>query len=927
MKTDEIREKYLEFFTSKGHARRASDVLVPHGDPSVLFTPAGMNQFKDHFLGKVKLDFTRATTCQKCLRTGDIDNVGRTAFHHTFFEMLGNFSFGDYFKREAIHWAWEFLTDKKWMGLDASRLTVSVYLDDDEAAEIWKRDIGLTDDRIARLGEDDNFWPASAPSQGPDGVCGPCSEIFYHDGKGGNVEIWNLVFTQFNRVGEPPDNLRPLPSKNIDTGMGLERIACVMQGHSTNFHIDSLRPIVDAAAEVIGRKYEADSEDGRRLRRITDHVRAATFAIHENVEPDSKKQGYVIRRLLRRAVLDGHQMGMREPFLYQLVEAVVEQMKQPYPELLQTTSRVAEEIKMEERAFLNTLDAGMARIDAIFSEMSKSRRQVVSGDEAENLYTTYGVPPELFQQLAADRGLTFDWVGYKKAMERHGETSGGGAVIEVFKHGALESIKEAVKRTEFLGYETETSEAIVKGIVVGDASVDSVNASDGSAVIVLDRSPFYGESGGQVGDQGTLEAEGGSFSVTDTKKDAELLVHVGQVKSGTIKVGDRVKATVDAARRQGVRRAHSATHLLHHALQQYLGEQAQQRGSKVEADRLRFDFKQRDAIAPEVLEQIEARVRTLVGQASSVETKFLPIEQARQTGAMMLFGEKYPDVVRMVSMGSFSKELCGGTHVASTQEIGPFEIVSEELVSLGTRRIQALTGEQAEEFQASVKQAAAAIAAELGCTVTSIAEGVRRLSDHVRDLRKQLSGGAAAAELVPAAADSGAADYPAIRAALREAARLLNVSVLDAAERVKALKAEAARLVVEIESLASASEISVDELLEGAQRAAGVPVVTVKLPVANANFMRQLVDRIRQKSEDSVVIVGAVDGDRCQLLVGVSKGVVGRVKAGDIVRQVAPVIGGGGGGRPDMAQAGGKDPAKLDEALAAAEKLALETLG
>ncbi|MCA9107823.1 MAG: alanine--tRNA ligase, partial [Planctomycetales bacterium] len=556
MKTDEIREKYLDFYVSKGHARRASDVLVPHGDPSVLFTPAGMNQFKDHFLGKVKLDFTRATTCQKCLRTGDIDNVGRTAFHHTFFEMLGNFSFGDYFKREAIAWAWEFLTDKKWMGIDPQRLTVSVFHDDDEAAEIWKQDIGLPESRIARLGEDDNFWPAGAPTQGPDGVCGPCSEIFYKDDKGVEVEIWNLVFTQFNRVGEPPDNLRPLPSKNIDTGMGLERIACVMQGHSTNFHIDSLRPIVDAAAEVVGRSYDAASEDGRRLRRIADHVRAATFAIHENVVPDSKKQGYVIRRLLRRAVLDGHQMGMRAPFLHQLVDIVVAQMKQPYPELLQTATRVAEDIQVEERAFLNTLDAGMARIESIFSEMDSSRRQVVSGDEAADLYTTYGVPPELFQQLAADRSLTFDWEGYRKAMAVHGTTSGGGT-IQLFKSGALEAIKAAVKRTEFVGYETETCAATIKGMVVyeqqGEAKVEKsaekITDSSQEVGIVLDRSPFYGESGGQVGDTGVIETATGRFIVTDTKKDAELLVHFGHLEQGTLEAGQTAQAQVDTQRR------------------------------------------------------------------------------------------------------------------------------------------------------------------------------------------------------------------------------------------------------------------------------------------------------------------------------------------------------------------------------------------
>ncbi|MEZ6120230.1 MAG: alanine--tRNA ligase, partial [Pirellulaceae bacterium] len=397
MKVDELREKYLSFFETKGHSRRQSDVLVPTWDPSVLFTPAGMNQFKPHFLGKVKLDFTRATTCQKCLRTGDIDNVGRTAYHHTFFEMLGNFSFGDYFKREAINWAWEFLTDKKWLGIDPNRLTVTVYMDDDEAAEIWKKDVGLTDKRIERMGEADNFWPASAPSEGPDGVCGPCSEIFFHDDHGGSVEIWNLVFTQFNRVGDPPDNLRPLPSKNIDTGMGLERTASVLQGVETNYHIDNLLPIVQAAAEICEVSYDAKSDNGRRLRRITDHVRACVFAIHENVYPGPNKEKYVIRRLLRRAVLDGHQMGQRDPFLHQLVSAVADSMKNPYPELSETTERVANVIRQEEKMFLATIDGGLNRIGRIFETMRTEDKSIVDGHEAADLYQTYGVPAELFE--------------------------------------------------------------------------------------------------------------------------------------------------------------------------------------------------------------------------------------------------------------------------------------------------------------------------------------------------------------------------------------------------------------------------------------------------------------------------------------------------------------------------------------------------
>jgi len=411
MKTDELREKYLSFYESKGHTRCESDVLVPTWDPSVLFTPAGMNQFKDHFLGKTKLTFTKATTSQKCLRTGDIDNVGRTAYHHTFFEMLGNFSFGDYFKREAIHWAWEFLTDKKWLGIPADKLTVTVYQDDDEASDIWQNEIGLSLDRIERLGEHDNFWPAGAPTDGPDGVCGPCSEIFYHaDGPGGaseEVEIWNLVFTQFNRVGDPPDNLHPLPNKNIDTGMGLERCAAVLQGHETNYHIDILKPIVEAAGEVCGAKYEYESENGRRLRRMADHVRACAMSIHENVYPGPQKEKYVIRRLLRRAVLDGHQMGLRDPFLYQLVPAVVEQMKKPYPEIAETVERVQDVIKNEESNFFGTIDAGLARVEKIFGEMKSSNRTSVDGGEVADLYQTYGVPPEVFEAMAADEGLAF----------------------------------------------------------------------------------------------------------------------------------------------------------------------------------------------------------------------------------------------------------------------------------------------------------------------------------------------------------------------------------------------------------------------------------------------------------------------------------------------------------------------------------------
>ena len=506
MKTDELREKYLAFFQTKGCVRRPSDVLVPRWDPSVLFTPAGMNQFKDHFLGRCKLEFTRATTCQKCLRTGDIDNVGRTAYHHTFFEMLGNFSFGDYFKREAINWAWEFLTSKKWLGLEPEKLSATIYLDDDEAAGIWLNEIKLPADRLQRLGEDENFWPANAPSQGPDGVCGPCSEIYYHTPTG-QVEIWNLVFTQFNRVGDPPDNLRPLPSKNIDTGMGLERTAAVLQGVETNFHIDILRPLVEAAGEVCGVRYEPADENGRRLRRIADHVRACSFAVHENVYPGNKKQGYVIRRLLRRAVLDGRQMGVREPFLHKLVGKVAELMHQPYPELSETIASVSSVIEKEEANFLSTVDAGLDRIERVFAQMKKEHRGVVAGAEAADMFQTHGFPPELFETLAAERNLAFDWKGFHEEMEQHGIESGGGQKIELFRHDPLEALKKAMHGSRFVGYETlEVDDAKVVGIIASDQLCDQIDEVDHEhpIVVVLDKTPFYGEMGGQVGDTGEI---------------------------------------------------------------------------------------------------------------------------------------------------------------------------------------------------------------------------------------------------------------------------------------------------------------------------------------------------------------------------------------------------------------------------------------
>jgi alanyl-tRNA synthetase len=863
MKTDEIREKYLAFFESKGCVRRASDVLVPRWDPSVLFTPAGMNQFKDQFLGKCKLEFTRATTCQKCLRTGDIDNVGRTAYHQTFFEMLGNFSFGDYFKREAIGWAWEFLTAKKWMGIPAQQLSVSVYLDDDEAYKIWHDDIKVSGERIQRMGEDDNFWPAGAPSKGPDGVCGPCSEIFFHTPDGGEVEIWNLVFTQFNRVGSPPNNLRPLPSKNIDTGMGLERMAAVMQGVETNFHIDILRPIVEAAGQVCKQKYDPKSDNGRRLRRIADHIRACAFAIHEEVVPGPKKQGYVIKRLLRRAVLDGHQMGLHQPFLHQLVGTVADVMKGPYPELRSTIDRVSKIVRSEEDSFLRTIDSGLNLIDRLFDTMQREGRSVISGAEAADMYTTHGFPPELLEQIGAEHNLQLDWLGFKSAMQEHGLESGGGKVADVFTHSPVDSLAKAMEPTNFLGYETTEAAGKVVGIITQDHLCE-VMQEIGHAepvTVVLNQTPFYGESGGQVGDAGEITAAGLRFEVIDTQKEKGFILHRGHLREGALKLSMAVTAKVNADRRNAVRRAHSATHVLHYALQKFLGKHAQQQGSKVDADWLRFDFANPSAVDRETLAKIEDEVNQRILAAEPVAWKLLPIAEARQAGAMMLFGEKYPDMVRMVSMGDFSKELCGGTHVASTGQIGLFRVAHEESVSAGTRRIVALTG------QGALRQA--------------------RDDQHV----------------------------------LAEAAAALRVPVAEVPQRIAALAKEVRELKKQLAAGPKAGGITVEKLIEEAEKIRDVTVIVVETPGVEAGGMRELVDLVRRKVSPAAILLASRTDDKVTIIAGLTRDLVERgLSAGQWINSAAEMVGGRGGGKPDMAQAGGRLPDKLPAALEAASE-------
>ncbi|MDO4550405.1 MAG: alanine--tRNA ligase [Planctomycetia bacterium] len=905
MKTNELREMYLSFFETKGCVRRPSDVLVPKWDPSVLFTPAGMNQFKDHFLGRCELEFTRATTCQKCLRTGDIDNVGRTPYHHTFFEMLGNFSFGDYFKREAIHWAWEFLTDKKWLALPPETLTVTVYKDDQEAYDIWHTEIGLPQERIERKEEDENFWPASAPSEGPDGVCGPCSEIYYHTNLG-EVEIWNLVFTQFNRQGNPPNNLFPLPSKNIDTGMGLERTASALQGVVTNYHIDTLLPIVQAAAEVVGKTYNPKGEDGRRLRRITDHVRACTFAIHENVYPGPNKEGYVVKRLLRRAVLDGNRMGMTEPFLWKIVPAVIEQMKEPYPEITETVQRVQEGIKQEELNFLTTLDNGLGRISKVFHQMKMDNRTKVTGEEAAEMYTTYGFPPELFETLAAEMNFSFDWDGYKKAMHQHGLESGAGNRVELFKTGPIEALKKALHSTKFVGYEqTEVEDAFILGIVANNQPVShlkqTVYSEDTPPVmLVLNKTPFYGEMGGQIGDTGQILGEGKLlslhadspilnklseterelviqtlddmpaetdrpepfvFDVLDTQNDSGLIIHIGHLRSGSIRKGDIVTAKIDLNRRNAIQRAHSATHLLHSVLQKHLGQHAQQRGSKVMEDLLRFDFTNSKAVPPATLQEIAAEVNQKILESQTVSQNIMSLSQARQTGAMMLFGEKYPDNVRVITMGE-SKELCGGTHVDNIAKIGAFKIISEESISAGTRRITAYTGMKALEY------------------------GNAR--DNI----------------------------------LTEISTLLKVSAEDLPGRVDALLKEVKQLKKDLAATQKSAIPAAKELAALVEDRGNYKLLVAEVPGGSAEALRESIDGLLQiVPRLAVMLATRAEDNKVSLAAAISRELLADgFDAVKWIRSVSSLIKGGGGGRPEFAQAGGKDASGLEIALQTAKE-------
>lgn len=899
LSTDEIRRRWVDFFAAKGHKLVPSDSLVPHNDPSVLFTGAGMNQFKDHFAGAAKLEHgrQRAVSVQKCLRGSDIDNVGRTPNHQTFFEMLGNFSFGDYFKKEAIEWAWEFLTDgRTGLGLDKARLSVTVFAGDPklriekdtEAESCWKSfapELKNKDGswRIYAYGEHDNFWPADAPSQGPNGPCGPCSEIYY-DTKPEQgdpervaeskdpvryVEIWNLVFTQFNRVDV--GKLVPLAQKNIDTGSGLERVARVVQKKSSNFEIDLLFPIVQGIAGLTRKQYGVDPESDRRMRRITDHARAGVFCIADGAAPKNEGRNYVVRRLLRRAILDGRELGITDPFLGGVARSVIKQMGVGYPELLPRAESLVRIMEEEENSFNRTLVQGRELFDAVVEKQKKSNRHLIPGEDAFRLWDTFGFPLELTTELAESKGLKVDVSGFNAAMEYAVKRSQAGSSMskEIFAGGPVTELKKrfAGKGTEFHGYETLRVDATqVLAIVQNDILVEKT-LPGGEALVLLAQTPFYAESGGQVGDRGCLcsphapREEGSRHAIVDTQKQEGLFLH--RVKlAGVITVGDMLEAIVDPLHRLPTLKNHSATHLLHYALRQVLGTHVEQRGSLVAPDRLRFDFTHFEQIKPEQLTNIEARVNALIASAYPIETKVMALAEAKASGAMALFGEKYGDHVRVVSMGP-STELCGGTHCSSTGEIGYFRIVSEGSVASGVRRIEAFTGAGA-----------------------------------VADARKS-------EEL------------------LGNLAALLKSKKEHSIERLNALQEEKISLEHALESLRKkAANAVAGDLLANVKDIAGSKLLLAVIDGADAAALRTTLDGVRKILKEGAVVLGGARDGKVSLIVSFSPELVKRgAHAGNLLKELAPKVGGKGGGKPDMAQGGGPDVARLPEALAGAEAM------
>ncbi|MDH0892784.1 MULTISPECIES: alanine--tRNA ligase [unclassified Pseudomonas] len=866
MKSAEIREAFLRFFEEKGHTRVASSSLIPANDPTLLFTNAGMNQFKDCFLGLEKRAYTRATTSQKCVRAGgkhnDLENVGYTARHHTFFEMLGNFSFGDYFKRDAIHYAWEFLTSDKWLNLPKDKLWVTVYATDDEAYDIWTNEVGVPAARMVRIGDNkgapyasDNFW-----AMGDTGPCGPCTEIFFDHGEhiwGGPpgspdedgdryIEIWNNVFMQFNRTADGV--LHPLPAPSVDTGMGLERISAVLQHVNSNYEIDLFQSLLDAAAKAIGCANQAQAS----LKVVADHIRSCGFLIADGVTPSNEGRGYVLRRIIRRACRHGNKLGAKGSFFYQIVAALVAEMGEAFPELKQQQAHIERVLKTEEEQFAKTLEQGLKILE---QDLSGLQGTVIPGDIVFKLYDTYGFPVDLTGDIARERELTLDEEGFEREMEAQRERARSASAFGM----DYNSLVKVDSDTLFLGYAGTSGSGKVVALFKAGGSVDSLGEGE-EGVIVLDQTPFYAESGGQVGDSGYLSAAGVRFDVRDTTKVGGAFLHHGIVAQGGLKVGAELQAEVDASVRQATALNHSATHLLHAALRQVLGEHVQQKGSLVDSQRLRFDFSHFEAIKPEQLKQLEDIVNAEIRRNSAVETEETDIDTAKAKGAMALFGEKYGDQVRVLSMGGgFSVELCGGTHVARTGDIGLFKITSEGGVAAGVRRIEAVTGAHALAWL------------------------------------------------------NGAEEQ------LKEAAALVKGSRDNVLDKLSALIERNRQLEKELEQLkAKAASAAGNDLAGSAVDVKGIKVLASRLDGLDGKALLAMVDQLKNKLGSAVILLGGVQDDKVVLVAGVTQDLTAKLKAGDLMRQAAAAVGGKGGGRPDMAQGGGVDAGKLDEALALA---------
>ncbi|WP_024169311.1 alanine--tRNA ligase [Escherichia coli] len=861
--TAEIRQAFLDFFHSKGHQVVASSSLVPHNDPTLLFTNAGMNQFKDVFLGLYKRNYSRATTSQRCVRAGgkhnDLENVGYTARHHTFFEMLGNFSFGDYFKHDAIQFAWELLTSEKWFALPKERLWVTVYESDDEAYEIWEKEVGIPRERIIRIGDNkgapyasDNFW-----QMGDTGPCGPCTEIFYDHGDhiwGGPpgspeedgdryIEIWNIVFMQFNRQAD--GTMEPLPKPSVDTGMGLERIAAVLQHVNSNYDIDLFRTLIQAVAKVTG----ATDLSNKSLRVIADHIRSCAFLIADGVMPSNENRGYVLRRIIRRAVRHGNMLGAKETFFYKLVGPLIDVMGSAGEDLKRQQAQVEQVLKTEEEQFARTLERGLALLD---EELAKLSGDTLDGETAFRLYDTYGFPVDLTADVCRERNIKVDEAGFEAAMEeqrrRAREASGFGA-----DYNAMIRVDSA---SEFKGYDHLELNGKVTALFVDGKAVDAINAGQ-EAVVVLDQTPFYAESGGQVGDKGELKGANFSFAVEDTQKYGQAIGHIGKLAAGSLKVGDAVQADVDEARRARIRLNHSATHLMHAALRQVLGTHVSQKGSLVNDKVLRFDFSHNEAMKPEEIRAVEDLVNAQIRRNLPIETNIMDLEAAKAKGAMALFGEKYDERVRVLSMGDFSTELCGGTHASRTGDIGLFRIISESGTAAGVRRIEAVTGEGAITTVHADSDRLSEVAHLLKGDSNNLADKVRSVLERTRQLEKELQ------QLKE-------------QAAAQESANL------------------------------SSKAIDVN----------GVKLLVSELSGVEPKMLRTMVDDLKNQLGSTIIVLATVAEGKVSLIAGVSKDVTDRVKAGELIGMVAQQVGGKGGGRPDMAQAGGTDAAALPAALA-----------